>query len=142
MSYATVDDVAVQLMRDLTTAEQARVTALLPVVDRLIDQAVPSVAARIASGDLAAGVVAVVAASMIARALEVPAGVTESEERIDDYSRRYRRESASQGLGLLGDEIALLAPDEQDADVTAFSILPAGTAPYVTYPAPIGSPYL
>lgn len=142
MSYATLNDVAVQLMRELTTAEQARVTALLPVVDRLIDQAVPSVAARIVSGDLAAGVVAVVAASMIARALQTPAGVTESEERIDDYAVRYRRESASQGLGLLGDEISLLAPDEQDADVTAFSILPAGTALYVTFPAPIGSPYL
>jgi hypothetical protein len=142
MSYASVSDVATQLMRVLTTEEQARVTALLPVVDLLIDQAVPTVADRIASGDLDAAVVAYVAASVIVRMLQNPDGVTESEEAIDDYRVRYRRETATAGLSLTAGEIGLLSPTEQDVDATAFSVQPGGTAPYVTYPAPIGSYHL
>jgi hypothetical protein len=142
MSYATVSDVATQMQRALTTEEQALVTAMLPVVDLLIDQAVPSVADRIVSGDLAAAVVAFVAASVVARALRTPEGVTETEVALDDFRSRQRRESPAEGLALTASEVALLSPTEQDVDASAFSIQPGGALPYVTFPAPVGSPWL
>lgn len=147
MSYASTSDVGVQLMRDLTAAEEARARSLLPLADRIINASASDVAGRVLADADFAAVVRVIAASLVARALTVDAGVTASEESIDDYRRVERRESAaSEGFTLSDIELALLAPEDVDADAQAFSVVPGGSSPYLTMPDPLGcypmvSPY-
>lgn len=147
MSYASASDVAVQLMRAMTDAETARANALLPLADRIINASASDVAGRVALDADFAAVVTVVAASLVARALTVDAGATETQESVDDYSYRTRRETgASDGFTLTDIELALLAPEDVDADAQAFSVVPGGTSPYLAVPDPLGcyplvSPY-
>lgn len=144
MSYASTSDVAVQMLAaSLTAAQEAKATALLPLADRIINRAGTDVAIRVAADADFAAVVKVIAASLVARALTEEGGATETQESVDDYSYRTRRETpASEGMVLTDFELDLLAADEEDLTTAAFSIQPGGTTPYVTYPAPVGSLYL
>jgi hypothetical protein len=148
VSYASTADVATQmLVESLTALQAAKATALLPLADRVINRAGADVAARVLADADFAAVVRVVAASLVARALTEDGGATETSEQIDDYSYRTRRETpASEGMILTDYELDLLAEDGEDATVAAFSVVPGGSAPYLTAPDPLGwypmvSPY-
>ncbi len=125
MTYATASDVATLLARELTAAEEAKAAVLLPVADAKIQQAVPTVAARLTAGTLEAGLVTFVAASLVARALTTTDGVTAVEESIDDYRKVERRDltTAEGGFNLTPDEVDLLSPSEVAAG-GAFTIRP------------------
>lgn len=139
MSYASVADVAVQAMRTLSAAEEAKAASLLPLADLFINRAASDVPGRVLADATFAAVVKVVAAALVARAIQEDAGATETQESVDDYSYRTRRETpASEGFSLTDAELLLLAPEDVDADAQAFSVVPGGTAPYVTFPAPLG----
>jgi hypothetical protein len=141
VSYASVSDVAVQmLVTSLTALQELKATALLPLADRVINRAGTDIAARVAADATFAAVVRVVAASLVARALTEEGGATETQESIDDYSFRARRETpASEGMVLTDYELDLLAEDDVDATVAAFSVIPGGSDPYLTMPDPLGT---
>jgi hypothetical protein len=141
VSYASVADVATQLLlASLSAVQEAKATALLPLADRVINRAGTDVAARVAADADFAAVVRVIAASLVARALTEEGGATETQEAVDDYSYRTRREvPASEGMVLTDYELDLLAEDDVDATVAAFSVIPGGSDPYLTMPDPLGS---
>lgn len=139
MSYASTGDVATQLMvASLSSVQSAKAAALLPLADRVINRAGTDVGARVAADADFAAVVRVVAASLVARALTEEGGATETQEAVDDYSVRVRRETpASEGMVLTDAELDLLAEDDVDATSAAFSVIPGGSDPYLTMPDPL-----
>jgi hypothetical protein len=141
VSYASVADVATQLMvAALTAVQEAKATALLPLADRVINRNGTDIPARVLADADFAAVVRVIAASLVARALTEEGGATETQESIDDYSTRTRREvPASEGMVLTDYELDLLAEDDVDATVAAFSVVPGGSDPYLTMPDPLGT---
>jgi hypothetical protein len=141
VSYASVADVATQLMvAALTAVQEAKATALLPLADRVINRAGTDVAGRVAADADFAAVVRVIAASLVARALTEEGGATETRRSIDDFMESTRREvPASEGMVLTDYELDLLAEDDVDATVAAFSVIPGGSDPYLTMPDPLGT---
>lgn len=105
-ALATDDDVEA-LWRPLSEAESARIGRLLDVASAKVRQAVPTVDARVASGDLDADIVVSVVVSMVARVLTNPGMVrqiTVGGESVTLAAETLR------GLFLLPEELAELSP--------------------------------
>lgn len=120
MAYATLDDVEARLGRPLTSAEQTKVEAYLDDVSALMDARVPSLAARLAEGDIAESLPRMVAASAVLRVVNNPQGVR--QRSVDDYQETFDARAASGFLYLLEDEVELLTAPP--ATSGAFTITP------------------
>jgi hypothetical protein len=123
MSYASVDDVAVRLMRALTNAErqaaaeflddlEADVLARLPDI---LDGTDPARMRRLLA----------VEATAVARLIRNPEGRKQVQSSIDDYSQSYTVDSStSSGSWELSEaEWARLEPTAAAVDGSAFSIV-------------------
>lgn len=106
MSYATVDDVELELERDLSPARTERVTVLLARAALLIDR-VPGVYARLLSGDLDPEIPKMISVDMVVRAVRTAADV--KSETIGPKSVTYR-DAGEPGLYLSERELGLLEP--------------------------------
>ncbi|RTL64435.1 MAG: hypothetical protein EKK42_24490 [Pseudonocardiaceae bacterium] len=125
MSYATTDDVAARLGRQLDPAELTIVSARLDDVERLIRTRVPDLDVRVSSGALSAAVVVMVEADAVLRVVRNPDGVV--SETDGNYSRQLNHAAATGVLSLLPEEWRLLKV--RGAFVVLRSELPIPVAP-------------
>ncbi|MBU8820978.1 phage Gp19/Gp15/Gp42 family protein [Mycolicibacterium goodii] len=102
MAYATADDVAALLARELDTAEQALVERRLDQVERMILRRIPDLADRIHAGDLDEADVVDVEAEVVLRLVRNPDGLY--SETDGTYSYQFNRETASGRLEILAEE--------------------------------------
>jgi hypothetical protein len=105
----TVADIA-NRWRPLTSAEEIVVQARLNDAWELILAKVPDVEARLLAGTLRPGLLLVVEAEMVLPAAKNSDGGTETEFKIDDFSKRIRFESASKPMELTDAQIEMLSP--------------------------------
>lgn len=113
--YSSVDDVATELGRTITTAEEtAQVSAWIDRVEGRVAQRVPNLATLVADSTYLRTVQLVVAA-VVARKVLNPEGMR--SERVDDYY--YDRGSQAADLWPTADEWAELMPSLSGA---AFSV--------------------
>lgn len=103
-SYATTDDVELELEHDLSAPRASRVTVLLARAALLINR-VPGVTERLASGDLDAEILKMVSVDMVVRALRPDV----KSETIGPKSVTYR-DAGEPGLYLSERELGLLDP--------------------------------
>jgi hypothetical protein len=123
--YASADDVAAELLRDLTAPEAALVALLLPRATLLIEQQFTDLPDRIAAGTLNVELVRGVVAGMVARRLRNPNGA--QSWSLDDYTERYGENGSRAGLYLSAEDLDILAAPT--AATNAFTIRPSYTAP-------------
>lgn len=125
MTYASTDDVAVSLGRDLTGPEDDRATALLERVELTITRRVTNLPARIILDADLTSVVARIEADAVARVLSNPNGVY--QESIDDYSFTRDRSVSAGTLYVTDDEWEeLLNTPGTSVASNAFTIRPFG----------------
>lgn len=106
MAYATPNDVAVRLGRDLTPEETALVSVRLEDVERMIRRAIPDLDAQIAAGTIDVNDVIQVEADAVLRVVRNPDGYI--SETDGDYTYRLSDNAASGLLGLTDDEWGML----------------------------------
>lgn len=118
MLYADASDVAVELGRELTAAEQAQVEKWIERVEARIASRIPDLATR-ATDNAYYTTLAGVVVDVVARKARNPEGFR--SERIDDYY--YDRGAQSTDLNLTADEWAELLPEL--GATGAFSVRPS-----------------
>jgi Phage protein Gp19/Gp15/Gp42 len=104
--------------RPLSDAETSQADYWLGRASRVIRKEIPTVDARIASGDLDSALVADVAISMVIRYMRNPDG--KRQETIEDYSFTRDATGSSGEVKMTPEEVKLLTPIE--APSCAFSI--------------------
>lgn len=125
--YSSVDDVATELGRTITTAEEtAQVSAWIDRVEGRIAQRIPNLATLVADSTYLRTVQLVVAA-VVARKVLNPEGLR--SERVDDYY--YDRGSQAADLWPTADEWAELVPGAAGG---AFSVRPSFEPDRVAWP--------
>lgn len=133
MTYASTDDVAVSLGRDLTSPEEDRAGALLERVELTIKRRISDLATRITTDADLEGVVVRVEADAVARVLSNPNGVY--QEQIDDYSYTRDRAVSAGTLYVSADEWDdLLSTPGTSVASEAFTIRPFGEPGFSTTP--------
>ncbi len=135
MTFATVDDVAAELGRDVPE-DPVVVRQWQRWLDRaeaMIRARIPDLDARVASGTLATATVGSVQAAAVARLVRNPEGLRTSQVSVDDASTSRTTEAAvSTGeLVVTGTEWSLLLGDSG-----AFSVRMGGSGPTVVRPDP------
>jgi len=121
VTYANVTDVADELGRPITTAEElAQVNAWLRRTEATIRTRVADLDARVTDGILDSALVSSIEAAVVARKVLNPEG--KQNEKIDDYSYGRTPAAATVDLALTDHEWALLLP--QPASPSAFSTRP------------------
>lgn len=116
---ASPEDVA-DLWRPLTTAETSVARTLLRYASKMIRGRVADIDARITSGDLDSDLAALVAARMVLRVMQNPAGAVKSQT-VGPYSVTYDTASAAQHLVVDPADLALLAAPQTE------TVLPVGS---------------
>lgn len=102
MAYATPEDVAARLGRELTTDEEAQVTVLLEDVETLIKIRIPDLDAKITAGTIPERVVVMIEVNAVLRVLKNPdAFMSETD---GNYSYTRSTSGASGYLDLLPQE--------------------------------------
>lgn len=104
--YATVEDVATRLGRDLLPGEQDRVQALLDDAETILRTRVPNLDEEVEAGRIARDVARLVLVSMVLRVVRNPAGYR--SESAGDYSYTVDTRAASGFLAVLPEEWAWL----------------------------------
>lgn len=102
MSYATPEDVAVRLGRELTEEEAAQVQVLLDDVELIIKTRIPDLDDQIAEGKISEEIVVMIEANAVARVVRNPEGYT--AETDGNYSYQINTSVASGLLDILGFE--------------------------------------
>lgn len=106
MAYATVDDVAVRLGRDLDDAEQRLAAVLLDDAEERIRARIPDLDDRVAASEHYRALVVSVEAAAVVRVLRNPGGYRSETEGTYAYTLDTR--AAAGFLTILDDEWALL----------------------------------
>lgn len=102
MTYASVDDVAVRLGRELSPSESAQAAALLQDIEATILARVPDLLDRLLDGSLSAQVLIKIEANAVVRVLRNPGGYRSEAE--GDYSYTVDTRAASGFLSLTAAE--------------------------------------
>lgn len=91
--------------RELSAAETIRAQALLDDAWETLQELIPGIGDRVWSGQLRMGLVVAKVCEAVIPALRNPEGVLEEETGIDDYKRRWRRDSVtSTGLVVFSED--------------------------------------
>lgn len=117
MPFATPQDVAGRLGRELTEAETTQTPILLSDAELLIRSRVPDLDERVQAGTLAEPVVVMVEAYAVARVLRNPEGFRQEQD--GDYMYTLDSRVASGRLAILDEEWRLLG-----VSAGAFTITP------------------
>lgn len=107
--FATSDDVAKLLMRDLTDAETTLADAMLLVASAKIRAQFPDIDDRIAAGTLDPVIAPHVAAEMVKRYLEARGPNDALSEQAGPFGKTWAKGESAK-LMLTEDDLALLAP--------------------------------
>ena len=106
MSYATIDDVADRMGRDLDPSEAEIVSARLDDVEAVIRTRVPDIAERVATSPTLGRLLAMVEADAVIRVIRNPRGLT--AETDGDYGYRITPDAAKGRISIEPDEWKLL----------------------------------
>lgn len=112
MTYASVDNVGVELGRTLVSPEREQIEQWLERVERIIKSRIPDLAHRVAVGTLDEGVVADIEIASVTRKALNPQGLRSISRSVDDGTLQQTIDnSQSDGvLRLLDAEWDLLLP--------------------------------
>lgn len=120
MGFTTIEEVARRLGREIGEGTEAhQVQAWIDDVGAMILARLPTIEARIASGELRSEVVSAVVSNAVIRKVKNPDG--KQNERIDDYSYGLTADAARGELFLTDEEWDLLSPSTETG---AFTIRP------------------
>jgi DNA-binding transcriptional LysR family regulator len=118
--FAQVSDVAIEMGKELTPAQESTATAKIEQLTASIRMRYPDIDLRMASSASLETVVRRTVAAAVARVLRNPDG--KIQETIDDYSYR-RADAVAEGVLQLTDiEWGLLGPSTAAASPGAFTI--------------------
>ncbi len=131
VSYATAADVAAR-WRSLTADETALATVLAADASALIRARFPGIDAQVTSGGLEAGILTIVVAGMVKRAMISPAdGVTQDSETVGPYSHSQTFANPMGNVFLTKADLMLILGDQPRggsfsyANTTTQAITPA-----------------
>ena len=106
MAYASYEDVAELLARELTDEERALAERRLEQVERMIVRRIPDLMAQVSGGDIAEDDVIEVEAEAVYRVMRNPEGL--SMESDGNYSYQRSREASDNSLRILSGEWSVL----------------------------------